>query len=61
MSKTVIIRGTAVVNFIKVINGMDDDEAATLEGDVDLQEFQIDFEDCTDLVSIESIELQVRP
>lgn len=60
MSKTVILRGTATVSFTKVIHEVEKDEAETLQSDVDLQELQISFEDCRDVIGIERIEVEVR-
>lgn len=60
MTKTVVLRGTATVSFIKTIRGMDEDEAAELLGDVNFQEGQIDFDDCQELITIENIEAESR-
>jgi hypothetical protein len=60
MSKTVILRGTATVSFVKIIREVEEDEAETLQTDADLQEGQIFFEDCQELIGIERIEVEVR-
>jgi hypothetical protein len=60
MNKRVILKGQALVTFIKMMPLMDGEEADQLAADQSLQEMQIDFEDCRELVQIESIECEVR-
>lgn len=57
---TLILRGTATVSFVKIIRDMDADEANELLGNTDLQEFQIDIDDCQELVQVDNIEAEVR-
>jgi hypothetical protein len=49
MKKTVVLTGKAVVNFRKVIEGMDDDEVAELLASNDLREAQINDDDLLDI------------
>lgn len=57
---TVILTGTALVKFRKVITGMDPEEVAAMRDDVDNQELQIDDGDLTDIESIESIDMEEK-
>ena len=57
---TVILTGTALVKFRKVITGMDHEEVAAMRDDVDNQELQIDDGDLTDIESIESIDMEEK-
>ena len=58
--KTLVITGTAMVTFRKVISGMDDDEIAELQDNSDNVECNIDFEDCRDIEYINDYKLEVR-
>jgi hypothetical protein len=60
MNRRVILKGQALVTFVKIMPLMGSDEADELAADQSLQEMQIDFEDCRELVQIESIECEVR-
>ncbi len=62
MSRTVVLTGKAVVNFKKVIRGMDDDELTELQASTDLQESQIDENDLLNISWIhDGVEIQVTP
>jgi hypothetical protein len=62
MIKTVVLTGRAVVNFRKVITGMDDAEVEELLASNDLREAQIDDEDLRDIEWIhDDVEMQVTP
>lgn len=62
MSKTVVLTGKAVVNFRKVITGMDDAEVEELLASNDLREAQIDDDDLRDIEWIHDVvEIQVTP
>ncbi|WP_062391130.1 hypothetical protein [Pseudomonas abietaniphila] len=62
MSKTVVLTGKAVVNFRKVITGMDDAEIEELQASNDLREAQIDDDDLRDIEWIhDDVEIQVTP
>ena len=57
---TVILTGTALVKFRKVITGMDPEEVAAMRDDVDNQELQIDDNDLTDIENIKSIDMEEK-
>jgi hypothetical protein len=62
VSKTVVLTGRAVVNFRKVITGMDDAEVEELLASNDLREAQIDDDDLRDIEWIhDDVEIQVNP
>ncbi len=60
MSKRIILTGTAIVKFKKIIHDVPDDEAEELIADFNLQESQIDEDDLLDIESIHEIECQSR-
>ena len=62
MSRTVVLTGKAVVNFRKVIKGIDDDEIAELLASNDLREGQIDDDDLLDIEWIhDDVSIEVTP
>lgn len=62
MKKTVVLTGKAVVNFRKVIEGMEDDEVAELMSSNDLREAQIDDDDLLDIEWIhDGVDIKVTP
>ena len=62
MSRTVVLTGKAVVNFRKVIKGIDDDEVAELLASNDLREGQIDDDDLLDIEWIhDDVSIEVTP
>lgn len=62
MSRTVVLTGKAVVNFRKVIKGIDDDEIAELLASNDLREAQIDDDDLLDIEWIhDDVSIEVTP
>jgi hypothetical protein len=61
MSRTVILTGKAVVNFRKVITGMDDAEMEELRSSSELREAQIDDDDLRDIEWIhDDVEMEVQ-
>ncbi|HBO1351751.1 hypothetical protein ACM7N2_25775 [Pseudomonas aeruginosa] len=60
MSKRIILSGTAIVKFRKIIDDVSNDDADELLQDLDLQESQINEEDLRDIESIHEIECEVR-
>ncbi|MBK5400446.1 hypothetical protein JFU47_27640 [Pseudomonas sp. TH39(2020)] len=62
MKRTVVLTGKAVVNFRKVIEGIDDDEVAELLASNDLREAQIDDDDLPDIEWIhDGVDMKVTP
>lgn len=62
MKRTVVLTGKAVVNFRKVIEGMDDDEVAELVDSDDLRGAQIDDDDLLDIEWIhDDVDMKVTP
>lgn len=62
MSRTVVLTGKAVVNFRKVIKGIDYDEIAELLASNDLREAQIDDDDLLDIEWIhDDVSIEVTP
>lgn len=62
MSRTVVLTGKAVVNFRKVIKGIDDDEVAELLASNDLREGQIDDDDLLDIEWLhDDVSIEVTP
>ncbi|MBA2924244.1 hypothetical protein G9Q84_15265 [Pseudomonas sp. P7] len=62
MKRTVVLTGKAVVNFRKVIEGIDDDEVAELLASNDLRESQIDDDDLLDIEWIhDDVNIKVTP
>ena len=61
MSRTVVLTGKAVVTFRKVIEGLDEEELAELQNDLDHQENQIGDDDLRDIEWIDQINMEVRP
>ena len=62
MSRTAVLTGKAVVNFRKVIKGIDDDEIAELLASNDLREAQIDDDDLLDIEWIhDDVSIEVTP
>lgn len=62
MSRTVVLTGKAVVNFRKVIKGIDDDEVAQLLASNDLREGQIDDDDLLDIDWVhDDVNIEVSP
>ena len=62
MSRTVVLTGKAVVNFRKVIKGIDDDEIAELLASNDHREDQIDDDDLLDIEWIhDDVSIEVTP
>ena len=62
VSRTVVLTGKAVVNFRKVIKGIDDDEIAELLASNDLREAQIDDDDLLDIEWIhDDVSIEVTP
>ena len=59
MSKTVILTGTAIVSFRKVMR-LPDDEFEEFEHDIDTQEAQIDQDDLLHIESINEINMEVK-
>lgn len=60
MSKTVILTGTALVSFRKVIRGCDEDDIAALQ-DPENQECNIDDSDLGEITEIQHITMTVTP
>lgn len=61
MGKTIVMTGTAMVSFRKVIEDLDDDEFDEIMADQDRQESQIDEDDLRDIEFINDIKLEIRP
>ena len=62
MSRTVVLTGKAVVNFRKVIKGINDDEVAELLASNDLREGQIDDDDLLDIEWLhDDVSIEVTP
>ncbi len=61
MGKTIVMTGTAMVSFRKVIEDLDDDEFDEIMTDQDCQENQIDEDDLRDIEFINDIKLEIRP
>ena len=62
MSRTVVLTGKAVVNFRKVIKGIDDDEVAELLASNDLREGLIDDDDLLDIEWLhDDVSIEVTP
>ncbi|MBA1249889.1 hypothetical protein [Pseudomonas luteola] len=59
MSKTVILTGTAIVSFRKVMR-LPDDEFEEFEHDIDTQEAQVDQDDLLHIESINEINMEVK-
>ena len=58
---TIILTGTALVKFRKVVTDVDSEEVEEMRDDVDRQELQIDDSDLTDIESINEIRMEVKP
>lgn len=62
MRRTVLLTGKAVVNFRKVMEGVDDDEVAELVASDDLRGAQIDDDDLLDMEWIhDDVDIKVTP
>jgi len=62
MSRKVVLTGKAVVNFRKVIEGLDDYEVEELMTSNDMREAQIDDDDLLDIEWIhDDVDIEVTP
>ena len=62
MKRTVVLTGKAVVNFRKVMEGVDDEEVAELVASDDLRGAQIDDDDLLDMEWIhDDVDIKVTP
>lgn len=62
MKRTVVLTGKAVVNFRKVMEGVDDEEVAELLASNDLRESQIADDDLLDIEWIhDDVDINVTP
>ncbi|KWW20261.1 hypothetical protein AS889_00625 [Pseudomonas putida] len=62
MAKTIILTGTAIVNFKRVMHDVPDDEVQELLENNDLRESQIDDDDLRDIECIhDDVAIEVQP
>jgi hypothetical protein len=58
MSKTITLYGTATVRFSKTISGLDQDEVDELSESFTAMACNIDFDDLTEIVHIDEVDLR---
>ncbi len=61
MSKSITLYGVATVRFTKTISGLDQDEIDEISESMTIMARNINFDDLTEIVAIDEVELRIKP